>query len=380
MATTEQQDPPSEARPSAPVVDLRSDTVSRPTPAMRAAIAQAEVGDDGFRDDPTVLALEARVASMLQNEAAIFVPSGTMANQIALRLHTQPGDAVICHADCHIVHHEAGAAPALSGVTLVALPSEDGALDVEDVARALCVQEDGYTPQTRLVCFENPHNAAGGRIVPQLHIDAVAALCRRKGIALHLDGARLWNASVASGRSLGELAAPFTTVSVCLSKGLGAPVGSLLVGPRALIARARRMRRMLGGMMRQAGVLAAAGVYALDHHVERLAEDHRRAELLASALAELPYVKVIAPDTNIVRFRLRAEHPIWRAMLRGEPGLVERAEARGVWIRGDGPAFRAVLHLDVDDDALDRAIDVLTRLLEFEPGVSAARSVAAEEA
>lgn len=344
-------------------VDLRSDTVSRPTPAMRAAIAEAVVGDDGFRDDPTVLQLEARVASLLQKEAALFVPSGTMANQIALRLHTQPGDAVICHADAHIVHHEAGAAPALSGVTLTLLPSEDGILDVEDVANAMRTREDGYSPQTRLVCFENPHNGAGGRIVPQLQIDAVAALCRRNGVALHLDGARLWNAAVASGRSLGELAAPFTTISVCLSKGLGAPVGSLLVGERAQIERARRLRRMLGGMMRQAGMLAAAGLYALDNHVERLAEDHRRAELLASALAEIPFVRVVPPDTNIVRFRLRGEHPIWRATQRGEPSLVERAAAEGVVLRGEGQSFRAVLHLDVDDDGLDHAIDVLSRLL-----------------
>ena len=345
------------------VVDLRSDTVTRPTAAMRQAMLQAEVGDDGFGDDPTVLALQARVAALLQKEAAMFVPSGTMANQIAIRLHTQPGDAMICHRQCHIAHHEAGAAPALSGVTLLTVDSDDGTLGVDDVAALLFVGEDGRTPPTRLVAIENTHNMCGGRVVAQPQIDAVAALARHAGVALHLDGARLWNTHVATGRSLGELAAPFTTVSVCLSKGLGAPAGSALAGPSELILRAKRLRRMFGGMMRQVGVLAAAGLYALDNHLERLAEDHRRAELLAGALAEIPGVHVVSPDTNIVRFRLNGDHPIARAAMRGEADLVALAAAQGLGLTGAGGTFRAVTHLQIDDDALNLAVDILQALL-----------------
>lgn len=345
------------------VVDLRSDTVTRPTPEMRAAMAAAEVGDLGFGDDPTVLALEERVAGMLQKEAAIFVPSGTMANLIAVRLHTQPGDAMICHVNCHIMHHEAGGAAAISGVSARTITSDDGVLDAGHVADALVVVEDGSTPQTTLIAFENPHNMAGGRIVPQQNIDAVAALARRNHVALHLDGARLWNVSVASGRSLGELAAPFTTVSVCLSKGLGCPVGSILVGPSELIVRARRLRRMMGGMMRQGGILAAAGLYALDNHLDRLVDDHRRAALLAQALAEISGVTVVQPDTNIVRFRLALDHPLARSSLRGGVGLVARAAERGIWFAGTGVGFRVVTHLDVDDDGLNRAMDALSEIL-----------------
>lgn len=345
------------------VVDLRSDTVTRPTAAMRQAMAEAQVGDDGFGDDPTVLALQARVAALLQKEAAIFVPSGTMANQIAIRLHTQPGDAMICHRQCHVAHHEAGAAPALSGVTMLTVDSDDGTLGVDDVDALLYVGEDGRTPPTRLVAIENTHNMCGGRIVPQPQIDAVAALARKAGVALHLDGARLWNAHVATGRSLGELAAPFTTVSVCLSKGLGAPAGSVLAGPADLIQRARRIRRMFGGMMRQVGVLAAAGMHALDHHVERLVDDHRRAGLLADALAEMFGVHVVAPDTNIVRFRLSGDHPAARAAMRGEPDLVAQAAARGLGLTSGAGGYRAVTHLQIDDDALNQAVEILQSLL-----------------
>ncbi len=342
------------------IVDLRSDTVSRPTGAMRGAMAAAEVGDDVFGDDPSVLRLEARIAALLGKEAAIFVPSGTMANQLALKLQTRPGDAVLCHARCHVLWHEAGAAPVLSGVQLLGTDSDDGTLDLDVLRARLRPAEDGANPPTPLVMLENTHNQCGGRVVPQSHVRAVADVAAAAGAALHLDGARLWNAHIQTGASLAELAAPATTVSICLSKGIGAPVGSLLCLPRALWLPARRLRRMLGGSMRQAGVLAAAGLHALDHHVERLSEDHRRAKALADALAAVPGVDLVAPETNIVRFRLAAEHPL---AADGPTGLQARALAAGVALTGAGGAFRAVLHLDIDDAALARACDRLANLI-----------------
>ncbi len=342
------------------IVDLRSDTVTRPGAAMRAAMAAAEVGDDVFGDDPSVQRLEARVAALLGKEASIFVPSGTMANQLALKLQTRPGDTVLCHARCHVLWHEAGAAPVLSGVQLQGTDSDDGTLDLAILRGRLRSAEDGANPPTPLVMLENTHNQCGGRVVPQAHVRAVAAAAAAAGAALHLDGARLWNAHVQSGLSLAELAAPATTVSVCLSKGLGAPVGSLLCMPRPLWLAARRLRRMLGGSMRQAGMLAAAGLHALDHHVERLAEDHHRAKVLAAALAAVPCVAISPPETNIVRFGLLAGHPL---AADGPTGLQARALAAGVALTGTGGTFRAVLHLDVDDDSLAHACDLLTDLI-----------------
>lgn len=350
------------ARRSLPV-DLRSDTVTQPGPAMRAAMAAAEVGDDGFRDDPTVLALERRVASLLQKEAALFVPSGTMSNQIALRLHAQPGDAVIAHRNCHIFEAEAGGAAALAGVTMLLLTSDDGGLDLEEVRANLHLEEDGRSPPTTLICFENTHNARGGMVVPPENIERVAALARHHGLRLHLDGARLLNAAAACRRSAGELAASFHTVTFCLSKGLGAPAGSLLVGDREQMERARRLRRMMGGMMRQVGILAAAGLYALDHNVARLAEDHLRAAQLAAALSEIPGVRLSTPQTNIVRFALAPTHPVARDIERGGVGLVSRLERAGVLVTGRQGVYRAVLHLGVDDDDLDRAVAGFVQVL-----------------
>ena len=341
------------------VIDLRSDTVTRPTAAMRQAMLEAPLGDDVFRDDPTVHALEAKVASLLGKEASILVPSGTMANQLALRVHTRHGDEAIVHAGCHILNFEGGAAAALSGVTLRPLESSDGTLGAARVAASLHLADDPHLALTRLICFENTHNACGGRVVPQGDVLAVAELARRHGIALHLDGARLMNAQVASGTPARQLAEPFDTVSLCLSKGLGAPIGSVLAGSQAHVDRARRVRKMFGGGMRQAGILAAAGLHALDHHVERLADDHRRARQLAEAIAAIPglFVDPATVHTNIVFFDVDPKHPL------AQTGVQPRCRELGVLLSGGPLRARAVTHLDVDDAGIDRAIEVLRAVM-----------------
>lgn len=337
------------------VVDLRSDTVTRPTAAMRNAMATAALGDDVFGDDPTVQALEARVATLLAKEAGLFVPSGVMANQIAVRLHARAGEEGIVHAGCHIYNFEGGAAAALSGVSLRPVESLDGSLPLPLVRAALRLTEDPHNAQTRFIAFENTHNACGGRVVAQQNILQIAGLARECGIALHLDGARLFNAQVASGRSVAELAAPFDTVSVCLSKGLGAPIGSVLAGPAALMRQARRYRKLFGGGMRQAGVLAAAGLHALEHHVERLADDHRRARSLAQGLALLPGITIDLAhvETNLVFFDLQDDG---RPLPARRLALTQALKERGVLISGTGARLRAVTHLDLDDAGIDRAL------------------------
>ncbi len=343
-------------------VDLRSDTITRPGAAMRAVMVDAVVGDDGFDDDPTVHELQRRTAALLGKEAALFVPSGTMANQIAIRLQSQPGDEIVAHRLAHICGHEAGAPAALSGVTLTHYDSPTGAPEPGQLLGLLRVGEDGLLSPTALVCFENTHNACGGVVLNADRVAMCAAQVRAKDIALHLDGARICNAAVASNVPPALLAAPFDTVSLCLSKGLGAPAGSLLAGPADLIARARRLRRMLGGMMRQVGILAAAGLYALDHHLERLHHDHLRAAILAESLAALPGVLIAPPQTNIVAFDLAPDHP---ALARcGQHKGVEAAlEEAGVRITARTAGFRAVLHLDVDDDELGRAVQAFEKVL-----------------
>ncbi|HZT81959.1 MAG TPA: GntG family PLP-dependent aldolase, partial [Gemmataceae bacterium] len=256
------------------VIDLRSDTVTRPTPGMRAAMAAAEVGDDVFDEDPTVNRLQERVAALLGKEAALFVPSGTMSNQVCVRTHTQPGDELLCDVNCHIYNYEAGGPAVLSGVTCRCVEGDCGILDVSQLD-GLVRPDNEHFVRTRLVCLENTHNRGGGKVYPLEKVQAISAWARRAGLATHLDGARLWNAVVATGVPAQEWARHFDSVSVCFSKGLGAPVGSALAGPRDFVAKARRTRKLFGGGMRQAGVLAAAALYALDHHVERLAEDHR---------------------------------------------------------------------------------------------------------
>lgn len=333
--------------------DFRSDTVTRPDAAMRRAMAAAEVGDDVFGDDPTVLALQERVAALLGKEAALYVPSGTMANQIALRVQTRPGDQVICEAGCHVYNYEQGGPAALSGLHLTCLDGDRGALTWEQVAAAI-LPDDDHAARPRLVCLENTHNRAGGRILPQAAVVEIGAGARARGLSVHLDGARLWNVHAATGAPLAELAAPADTVSVCFSKGLGAPVGSCLAGPRDLIREARRARKLFGGGMRQVGLLAASCLHALEHHLPRLGDDHARARRLAEGL-DNPRVTLDHPvETNIVIVRTVRED-----------ALLAHLEARGVRAVAFGKGrVRLVTHRDVDDAAVDAALAALNGYTE----------------
>ncbi len=347
------------------VIDLRSDTVTRPTPGMRRAIAEAEVGDDVFGDDPTALALEARAAELLGHEAALFVPSGTMGNQLAVRCHTRPGDEVLLEAGAHIWQYEGGAAAALSGVQLRPVPGRAGALAPEDLA-PLLRPDDPHHPRSRLVCLENTHNRAGGRIVPLAALAAVHRFTRAHGLALHLDGARLWNAAAATGTPLTAYGALADSVLVCFSKGLGAPIGSVLTGSRDFIALARRERKKYGGGMRQVGILAAACLYALDHHRERLVEDHRNAALLARELESIPGVAIApeAVETNIVLFDIAASGlPVEKvlAALRARDVLL---------VPFGGTMIRAVTHLDVGRDEILRAARAVAAVLAGAPAAA----------
>ena len=339
------------------MIDLRSDTVTQPTSAMRAAMMEAPLGDDVFRDDPTVLKLEAIAARRLGKEAGLFVPTGTMANQLALRVHCRHGDEVVAHRRCHIFNYETGAAAALAGVQLRTIDSDDGNMSPESVAAQLRISADTHVANTALLTFENTHNACGGLVLDQAVVEASVGVAAAQGVPAHLDGARLANAAVASGRSLSDLAAPFETVSLCLSKGLGAPVGSVLCGDRERIELALRYRKMYGGGMRQAGVLAAAGVHALAHHVDRLADDHARTQQLADALRRHAAVRVEQPQTNLLFFNLAPDYPV------SDADFEARLKGAEVRVHGDSRRFRAVLHLDVDDAALEQAIAALDRLL-----------------
>jgi threonine aldolase len=325
-------------------VDLRSDTVTRPTPEMRRAMADAQVGDDGFGDDPTVARLEARFAELLGKEAAVFVPSGTMANQIALRILVPPGGVALCGRRQHVVVREVGAAGANGGAQLVALDDADGTVDPAEIAGWVADARAGWAAPSALF-LEDTHGEVGGRVWPLDRLRAATGAATAGGLSVHLDGARIWNAAVASGASPAERAAGATTVSACLSKGLGAPVGSLLAGPADLVAAARVERKRLGGGMRQVGVLAAAGLVALDR-IDRLADDHRRARQLADAVAAR-WPGSIDPSevhTNIVRFP--AADP--RAVLR-------HLAAEGVLaVPGSAAVVRLVTHADVDDDDVAR--------------------------
>ncbi len=323
------------------MIDLRSDTVTRPTPGMRAAMANAEVGDDQYGDDPSVNALQERVAALLGKEAALFVPSGTMANQVALKMLTRPGDDVLVGDEAHIVWHEAGASAANAGVQFTVI-GQGGRFTAADVRARAKPRGHVVQPGTTLVCVESTHNRGGGFVFDPVEAVAIGQAARELGLGTYLDGARLFNAAVASGRSLAELAAPFDVVGVALSKGLGCPVGSLVAGPRALMPLAMQARRRYGGAMRQSGILAAAGLYALDHHYDLLAEDHANAALIAQAVAQTP--AAIALDdvqSNIVIFHLPASLP-------NAATLVARAHAAGVWVQAFGPrTVRATTHLDL---------------------------------
>jgi threonine aldolase len=331
------------------LVDLRSDTVSRPTPAMRAAMADAVVGDDVYGEDPTVTELEARVATLLGQEAGLFVPSGSLGNQLGIRLLVAHGQELVCDSLAHVARAELGAAAVFSGITFRTWAATRGRLDVDAVRSLIAPDAGPYLVSTAAIAIENTHNFGGGTVQPPEQVAAVRELARAHRLALHLDGARLWNTHVAAGTPLAALAAGFDTVSVCLSKGLGAPVGSVLVASAARIAEARVWRKRYGAGMRQVGILAAAGLYALDHHVDRLADDHARARRLAEALGADP----ANVDTNIVVLDV----PDAAAVAAG-------AAEGGVLTSALGPRFlRLVTHLDVDDDGIDEAIRVLRPLI-----------------
>ena len=338
------------------MADLRSDTVTKPSPAMREAMATAEVGDDVFGDDPTVIALEAEVAALFGHEAAMFAPSGSMANQIALQLVVPRAGELLAGADAHVVSYEMGAAAAISGISSRTWPSVGADLDPAQIATM--IRPAGYpSVPTRAIAVEQTHNLGGGGVVGLSALRELRAAADEAGVLLHCDGARIWHAHVADGVPLATYGALFDTLSVCLSKGLGAPVGSLVVASAARIAEARVIRKRLGGGMRQIGILAAAGRYALRHNIERLADDHARAQRLAQALSPFGVVDPATVRTNLVLLDLTKTRL-------DAPALTTAAAEQGVLIAPMLPRLaRLVTHLDVDDAGIDRAIDVLTALL-----------------
>ena len=341
------------------MIDLRSDTVTKPSDAMRKAMARAEVGDDVYGEDPTVNRLQEMAAAMLGKKAALFVPSGTMANQLSIRIQTQPGQEVIVESKSHIVRYEQGAAGALSGVQLNWVTGERGLMTAEQIEAAIR-PKDPYSISTALICLENTHNAGGGTIYPLSTIERIRAVAIRHGIPMHLDGARLFNAVAATTLPPASYAQNFETVSLCLSKGLGAPVGSLIVAnDPTLIEKAKRFRRMYGGAMRQAGILAAAGIYALEHNISRLKEDHDNAKRLARKLQQIAAVSINLQhvDTNIVIFDIN-NHRLSPA------ALVAALKQEGVLINAiGGTSFRAVTHLNISAKQIDEAAEIFVRVL-----------------
>jgi threonine aldolase len=334
------------------IVDLRSDTVTQPTQAMKQAMVDAPLGDDVLGDDPTVLALQARCATLLGKEAAIFMPSGSMANQAAIRAHTRSGDEIIAHESSHVYKYEAAAPAAISGCSFAFLQGDRGMFEAADVEGAIR-PADHHFPESTLLVVENTQNTGGGAVWPLAKIEAVTATARGHGLRCHLDGARLWNACLAVGVTPAQWSEHFDTVSCCFSKGLGCPVGSIVAGDAVTMHRAHRTRKMLGGAMRQSGMLAAAAIYALDHHVERIADDHRRAKQLAEALYPIPGVGIdpSAIETNILYFDV----PPGRAQ-----ALQDALDTQGVRLLAVGASrMRAVTHLDVTDAGISHAIKVL---------------------
>jgi threonine aldolase len=341
------------------LVDLRSDTVTKPSPAMRRAMAEAEVGDDVYHEDPSVNRLEEMVAELYGKEAALYVASGTMANQVAIRTHTHHGDEIIMERTSHPFNSEAGALAALAGVQVNLIEGQRGIMEMEQIKATVRSPNVHHAP-TALICLENTHNRGGGSIWPLDKIRGIREYARSIGVPMHLDGARLMNACVATGLKPKDYAHYFDSCTLCLSKGLGAPVGSLIIGSNEFVARANRFRKQFGGGMRQAGILAAAGIYALEHNVERLAEDHLNAKRLAMGIADLDGldVDVNAVDTNIVFFHVR------RPGLT-VPMLLGRLKADGVLMGGTGPtSIRAVTHLDVNKDGIDRAVEALHKAMQ----------------
>jgi len=334
-------------------IDLRSDTVSVPTPPMIEAMMRAEVGDDVYGEDPTVNRLEAMVAEMLGHEAALFVASGTMGNLVSVRAHTEPGDEIIMAEGSHTYFYECGGYAAIAGVSVRLVPAERGIIRPEQVA-PLIRADNVHFPRTRLVVIENTHNRGGGSVYPLATVRSIARVCRERGLGLHIDGARLWDACVATGASPADYGRLADSVSVCLSKGLGCPVGSVVAGSAEFIARARRFRKMLGGGMRQAGYLAAAGIYALEHNIERLAQDHDHARLLADGVRDCAGLRVRydPPATNMVYFDVLPPHT--------PDELTEAMAAEGIRIGHTGGAtFRAVPHIGITRADIDRVVGAL---------------------
>jgi threonine aldolase len=335
-------------------LDLRSDTVTRPTPEMRAAIAAAEVGDDVFGDDPTMRLLQERIAAILGKEEALYVPSGTMSNLIAVRLHCRPGDELICEAGCHIYSYEQGGYAQVNGVAVRPVEGRSGVLEVGQLEN-LIRPNDPHMPRTRLVALENTHNRGGGKIQPYPTVEAICRWARSNRLATHLDGARLFNAVVATGIPADRWASQFDTVSVCFSKGLGAPVGSTLAGPRDLIREAVRHRKLFGGGMRQSGLLAAAALHALDHHIDRLADDHTNARRLADGIRQIPHLTLLTDpvETNILYFHVAPSHGTAQ-------DYVCALRSRNLLLHPTGPStIRAVTHLDVSREDVDAALAIL---------------------
>lgn len=341
------------------LIDLRSDTVTRPTPGMLSAMTSARLGDDVYGEDPTINLLQERLADLLGKEAAVFVPSGTMSNQIGVRVHCGPGDEFICEIGCHIFNYEQGAYAQLSGICCRPVEGTFGVMR-PDQLQGLIRPENEHLVRTKLVCLENTHNRGGGRIQPYDTVETICNWAHSNGLKTHLDGARLFNAVVASGISARQWAQHFDTVNVCFSKGLGAPVGSALAGTKEQIALARRHRKLFGGSMRQAGVIAAAALYALDNHIDRLAEDHANAQVLADGIRQIDGLELRPPevDTNLVIFQVDPE-------LCTAPELCGRLKERGVLINAFSPTLlRAVTHLDVDRADVERSAEVLAEVIE----------------
>jgi threonine aldolase len=342
------------------IVDLRSDTVTKPSAGMREAISKAEVGDDVYSDDPTVNSLEERVAELFGKEAAVFTPTGSLANQLGIRTLVRPGEELICESNSHIARAELGAAAVFSGITTRTWLDKNGELSAENAIEISRPDSGPYLVSTKAIAVENTHNFGGGIVQAFTEIEKLYKYATSNGISLHLDGARIWNAHVASGISFREFGKYFETLSVCLSKGLGAPIGSLMISNKSRVDEARIWRKRYGAGMRQVGIIAAAGHYALDHNIDRLAEDHNRAKRLAEACSaiDLSFVNPERVETNIVGLNLEKSK-----LSAGE--FAAEAKSEGVWIGALGPKFvRLVTHMDLDDYAIDRAIEVLQKLLQ----------------
>lgn len=340
------------------IIDLRSDTVTVPTEGMRRAMYEAEVGDDVYREDPTVIKLERMVAEMFGKEAALFVPSGTMSNQIALNVLTNPGDEVICEADAHIFHYESGSPAKLSGIQLYPVKGKMGVIFPEDVEECIRPVEAYYMPKTKVISIENTHNRAGGTIIPLGNIKELRELANKYQLFFHCDGARIWNAAAETKISFTEYGKYFDTISVCLSKGLGAPVGSLLLGNKELIAKAFRVRKSLGGGMRQIGILAAAGIYALKYHLPALKEDNKKAKLLANLLQKNDYIELDfdSVHTNMVMFKVNEF---------STKEFIEECGKLGLLLSEGKPGIiRAVTHLDISFEEIEFAAKIINRVID----------------